>query len=137
MAIFTKRARDVFAPTTVGGAPRGANMGEAQIWGVEVERAIGAGVEAANILDYGEDVGEGDGAADTSALADAFAEDVTRVVFPGGRDYEINALPAGYGTRSAFWDADLTATFSGSTNVAGGFLYARSNELHRAAGLCG
>ncbi len=38
MSVFTKRAVDVFAPTTAGGAPRGADMGEAQTWGTEAER---------------------------------------------------------------------------------------------------
>lgn len=43
MSAYTKRAADVFAPTTAGGAPRGADMGEAQMWGTEVERAIDEG----------------------------------------------------------------------------------------------
>jgi len=43
MSAYTKRAAEVFAPTTAGGAPRGADMGEAQTWGTEVERAIDEG----------------------------------------------------------------------------------------------
>jgi hypothetical protein len=35
-------AADVFAPTTAGGDPRGANMAEAQTWGTEVEAALAA-----------------------------------------------------------------------------------------------
>lgn len=40
MAVFTKRAAEVFAPTAPGGAARGADMGEAQTWGTEVENKI-------------------------------------------------------------------------------------------------
>lgn len=40
MAVFTKTAQEVFAPTTSGGAPRGADMAEAQTWGTEAESAI-------------------------------------------------------------------------------------------------
>lgn len=40
MALFTKPAADVFAPTTAGGALRGAVMGDAQTWGIELENAI-------------------------------------------------------------------------------------------------
>lgn len=39
MTVFTKRAVDVFAPATAGGAARGADMGEAMVWGTELERA--------------------------------------------------------------------------------------------------
>lgn len=37
---LTKTAADVFAPTTAGGAPRGASMDEARTWGVEVEGVL-------------------------------------------------------------------------------------------------
>ncbi len=39
MTVISKRAVDVFAPTTAGGQPRGADMGDAMIWGTEIERA--------------------------------------------------------------------------------------------------
>ncbi|MGN6307328.1 MAG: hypothetical protein ACTHNH_21125 [Mesorhizobium sp.] len=39
MTVFTKRAVNVFAPTTAAGVARGADMGEAMQWGTEVERA--------------------------------------------------------------------------------------------------
>lgn len=39
MTVYTKRAVDVFAPATAAGAARGADMGEAMVWGTEVERA--------------------------------------------------------------------------------------------------
>lgn len=42
MTVYTKRAVDVFAPTTAGGAARGADMAEAQTWGIEVERFLNA-----------------------------------------------------------------------------------------------
>lgn len=40
MPTFTKTADEVFDPLTGGGAPRGANMAEAQLWGTEVEEAL-------------------------------------------------------------------------------------------------
>lgn len=40
MTVLSKRAIDVFAPTTAGGAPRGADMAETMVWGTEVERGI-------------------------------------------------------------------------------------------------
>lgn len=47
MSVLTLSAETVFAPTTSGGAPRGAAMGEAYTWSTEVERlllaAIGSG----------------------------------------------------------------------------------------------
>lgn len=36
--VFTKTAAEVFAQTTAGGAPRGADMGEVRTWGEEIER---------------------------------------------------------------------------------------------------
>lgn len=42
MTVFTNPASAVFKPTTADGAARGADMGEAQTWGVEVETAINA-----------------------------------------------------------------------------------------------
>ncbi len=42
MSLFTRTAADVFAPTDAGGSPRGADMGEAQTWGTEVEAAVGS-----------------------------------------------------------------------------------------------
>lgn len=40
MAVYSKPASAVFAPVNAVGAPRGANMGEAMVWGTELERAI-------------------------------------------------------------------------------------------------
>lgn len=40
MVDLTKTAEDVFAPTDIGGQPRGADMGEAQTWGTEIEEAV-------------------------------------------------------------------------------------------------
>ena len=40
MAIFTKRAVDVFNPVDASSNPRGASMGETQTWGIEVEQAL-------------------------------------------------------------------------------------------------
>lgn len=40
MTVLTKRAVDVFAPTTAGGQLRGADMGESATWGTEIERAM-------------------------------------------------------------------------------------------------
>lgn len=40
MSVFTKRAVDVFAPTTAAGQPRGADMGDAMVWGTEIERIV-------------------------------------------------------------------------------------------------
>lgn len=37
MSIFTKNAVEVFAPTDLTGNPRGADMGDAQTWGMEVQ----------------------------------------------------------------------------------------------------
>lgn len=37
---YTKRAVEVFAPTTVGGAPRRVDNGDAQTWGTEIEDRI-------------------------------------------------------------------------------------------------
>lgn len=45
---YTNPAATVFAPTTGGGAARGADMGEAQLWGTEVEQAIKQSVGAAH-----------------------------------------------------------------------------------------
>ena len=44
MGIFTKLARDIFAPTDGGGNPRGADMGEAQTWGTEVESYVSVNI---------------------------------------------------------------------------------------------
>jgi hypothetical protein len=43
MVTFTKPAEEIFAPTTPGGAPRGADMGDTQTWAMEVEAQIGEG----------------------------------------------------------------------------------------------
>ena len=43
---LTKPAQDVYAPTTTGGAPRGAVMGEAQRWGMEIEATLDAAIVA-------------------------------------------------------------------------------------------
>ncbi|WP_439496835.1 hypothetical protein [Bosea sp. (in: a-proteobacteria)] len=40
MVLVTRSARDIYAPTSAGGAPRGADMSEAQLWGIEVERLL-------------------------------------------------------------------------------------------------
>jgi hypothetical protein len=40
MPIYTKNAAQVFDPVDANSSPRGADMGETQIWGTEVERAI-------------------------------------------------------------------------------------------------
>lgn len=40
MPVYTKTAAQVFAPTNGSGQPRGANMGEAQTWGTEIETAV-------------------------------------------------------------------------------------------------
>lgn len=42
MLPLTKTAADIFAPTTAGGAPRGADMADAQTWGTEVESLLDA-----------------------------------------------------------------------------------------------
>lgn len=39
---LTRTALEVFAPLTVGGQPRGANMGEVQTWGTEIEYLLRA-----------------------------------------------------------------------------------------------
>lgn len=41
MTPLTRQAADVFAPTTLGGDVRGADMAEAATWGTEIERALG------------------------------------------------------------------------------------------------
>lgn len=51
MTVFTKRAADVFAPTTGTGAARGADMGEAGTWGTEVEGAIVSKADSAGVAD--------------------------------------------------------------------------------------
>lgn len=40
MTVFTKRAVDVFAPVTVSGMARGADMGDAMTWGTAIEAVI-------------------------------------------------------------------------------------------------
>lgn len=40
--MFTRRAIDVFNPVTSGGAARGADMGEALVWGSEIELVVGS-----------------------------------------------------------------------------------------------
>ncbi|KPF47061.1 hypothetical protein [Rhizobium sp. AAP43] len=42
MAVLTKRASSIFAPVNADGSPRGADLGEASVWGTEVERALAA-----------------------------------------------------------------------------------------------
>lgn len=42
MTLFTRTARDIFAPATESGQPRGASMAEVQVWGTEVERVVSA-----------------------------------------------------------------------------------------------
>ncbi len=46
---FTIPAETVFAPTTPAGAPRGADIGETQVWAIEVEENLGS-------LDVGYDI---------------------------------------------------------------------------------
>lgn len=48
MAVFTKSAQEVYAPTKANGDARGADMGEAQVLHTEVERAI-TGAEAGRV----------------------------------------------------------------------------------------
>lgn len=50
--IITRSAQDVFRPTDAGGAPRGADMGEALIWGLEVERGLAAATGSGGALVY-------------------------------------------------------------------------------------
>lgn len=40
MSVYTKRAREIFAPTDASGARRSVDNGETQIWGTEVERGM-------------------------------------------------------------------------------------------------
>ena len=42
MSVFSLSAQTIFAPTNAAGQPRGANMGETQTWGVELERLVDA-----------------------------------------------------------------------------------------------
>jgi len=39
---LTRTAHDIFSPTDAAGTPRGADMGEAQIWGIEIESILTA-----------------------------------------------------------------------------------------------
>ena len=50
--LFTRSASDVFNPVTSGGSPRAADMGETQVWGVEVERVAGAAALSGGALVY-------------------------------------------------------------------------------------
>lgn len=53
MTVFTKRAVEVFAPTTAGGAQRGADMAEAATWGTEVEGDLGQLATAIGAIETG------------------------------------------------------------------------------------
>ncbi len=40
MSVYTKRAREIFAPTDAAGSLRSVNNGEVQVWGDEIERGV-------------------------------------------------------------------------------------------------
>ena len=90
--------------------------------------------DAVNVLDYGA-VGNGS-TDDSAAFAAAYATGARRIIVPGpNKTYRIDTSPTTVGgSRSVIWDVDPSVSFTGTANAAAGFLYARSNELHRAAG---
>lgn len=53
---LTKLGRDVYAPTTAGGAPRGADMGDAAVHSTEIEKLIEALVAGAGGITLTDDV---------------------------------------------------------------------------------
>lgn len=57
--LMTRTAAQVFAPVTAGGLARGAVMGDAQIWGIEVERYIKALLAASPVVKGGWDASSG------------------------------------------------------------------------------
>lgn len=90
--------------------------------------------DAVNVLDYGA-VGNGS-TDDSAAFSSAYATGARRIIVPGpNKTYRIDTSPTTVGgSRSVIWDVDPSVSFTGTANAAAGFLYARSNELHRAAG---
>ncbi|MDQ2083191.1 right-handed parallel beta-helix repeat-containing protein [Xanthobacteraceae bacterium Astr-EGSB] len=46
---LTRSARDIFSPVTAGGALRGADMGETQLWGTELERMVELAMQSGNL----------------------------------------------------------------------------------------
>lgn len=50
MALVTESAETIFAPFDIAGNPRGADMGKAQRWGMELERFVGAAATNAAIF---------------------------------------------------------------------------------------
>lgn len=51
MALVTESAETIFAPFDIAGNPRGADMGKAQRWGMELERFVGAAATNAAIFE--------------------------------------------------------------------------------------
>jgi len=87
MTVFTKRAVEVFAPTTSGGAPRGPDMGQAQLWGTEVESATATGGQQFTPLQF-EAAGDGiaDDGAELNAMTEAARETLEDPTFIGNMD---------------------------------------------------
>lgn len=105
--ILTNPAVEVFAPTTGGGEARGANMGQAQGWGIEIERYISAAFGVTTTVQGGWDASAGTfPGGGTAAKGDAYL--VTTAGTVNGQKFRSGDMIIAIATNAA------TTTYAGN-----------------------
>lgn len=105
--LLTRTAADVFAPTTAGGEARGADMGESQSWGTEIERYISAAFGVTTTVQGGWDASAGTfPGSGTAAKGDAYI--VTTAGTVDGQLFRVGDMVTAIATNAS------TATYAGN-----------------------
>lgn len=125
----TLPAATIFAPTTGGGAPRGADMGETQTWGTEVEAGIDAvedsaaanlAAERAERIEGDADLQDGIDAEEAARAAAVAAEAVLRAAGDAAMQAELDAAAAAFltGQKPLIGSVRVITTANTSTTTA-------------------